>query len=48
MKLIYFNHSQEVIKKYIDIKYFVCGAFIVLQKAFDTVDILIAKFEGYG
>ena len=52
------NHSTihalislvDLIKKHLDNDYFVCGIFIDLQKAFDTVnhDILLAKLAHYG
>ena len=52
------NHSTihplislvDLIKKHLDNDYFVCGIFIDLQKAFDTVnhDILMAKLAHYG
>ena len=40
----------ETIRKYLDEGKFVCGVFVDLQKAFDTVehDILLKKFEDYG
>ena len=40
----------ENIEKAIDNKMFVCGVFVDLQKAFDTVDynILLHKFSHYG
>ena len=53
------NHSTihalinivDLIKKYLDNDYFVCGIFIDLKKAFDTTvyhDILVAKYDHYG
>ena len=38
------------IKKHLDNDYFVCGTFIDLQKAFNTVnhEILLAKLAHYG
>ena len=52
------NHSTshalisliDLIKKYLDNDYFVCGVFIDLQKAFDTVnhEILLVKLDFYG
>ena len=48
------NHALasliEVIKKHLDESNFVCGIFIDLKKAFDTVDhqILIKKLHHYG
>ena len=48
------NHALislvDLIKKYLDNNYFVCGVFIDLQKAFDTVnhDILLSKLAHYG
>ena len=40
----------ETIKKYLDDGEIVCGVFIDLQKAFDTVnhEILLEKFKDYG
>ena len=40
----------EMLKKYLDNDEFVCGVFIALQKAFDTVDheILLEKLSHYG
>ena len=40
----------DLIKEYLDNDYFVCGVFIDLQKAFDTVnhDILLAKLDFYS
>ena len=40
----------DLIKKYLDNDYFVCGVFIDLQKAFDTVnhEILLVKLDFYG
>ena len=40
----------DLIKKHLDNTYFVCGIFIVLQKAFDIVnqDVLSAKLAHYG
>ena len=40
----------ETIKKYLDDGEIVCGVFIDLQKAFDTVDceILLEKLKHYG
>ena len=52
------NHSTshalisliDLIKKYLDNDHFVCGVFIDLQKAFDTVyhEILLVKLDFYG
>ena len=52
------NHSTihalislvDLIRKHLDNDYFVCGIFIDLQKAFDTVNhyILLAKLAHYG
>ena len=48
------NHALvsplKLIKKYLDNDYFVCGVFIDLQKAIDTVNhvILFAKIEHCG
>ena len=40
----------DLIKKYLDNDYFVCGVFIDLQKAFYTVnpEILLVKLDFYG
>ena len=40
----------DLIKEYLDNDYFVCGVFIDLQKAFDTVnhEILLVKLDFYG
>ena len=40
----------DVIKKHLDNNYSVCGIFVNLQKAFDTVnrDILLGKLDHYG
>ena len=48
------NHALisliDLIKKYLDNDYFVCGVFIDLQKAFNTVnhEILLVKLDFYG
>ena len=48
------NHALislvEMIKEYLDNNNYVCGVFIDLQKAFDTVnhDILLRKLYNYG
>ena len=44
------NSLIENIEKAIDNKMFVCGVFVDLQKAFDTVDhnILLHKISHYG
>ena len=40
----------DLIKKYLDNDYYVCGVFINIQKAFDTVnhDVLLGKLQYYG
>ena len=40
----------DLIKKYLDSLYFVCGVFIDLQKAFDTAnyEILLFKLDFYS
>ena len=40
----------DLITKYLDNNYFVCGAFVDLQKAFNTVkqEIVLVKLDFYG
>ena len=49
MKLLR-NYLIETIKKYLDDGKIVCGVFVDLQKAFDTVndEILLQKLKHYG
>ena len=48
MKLLR-NYSIETVKKYLDDGEIVCGVFVDLQKAFDTVnhEILLEKLKHY-
>ena len=49
MKLLR-NYLIETIKKYLDDGKIVCGVFVDLQKAFDTIndEILLQKLKHYG